>query len=145
MSWRAITEDDLTASLSAAEIDAYRKSSQFGDPVEAQLRSVAAYVRGVVRSSPARVRLAANPLALPESLIVPAMDYLRFGVLARCNIVVNESRTLAYNKACELLSSSTRCAGASSSRSPTARTRTPSPPPVPRSPRPHVRHGYWTD
>lgn len=102
MSWRVITEDDLTASLSAAEIDAYRKSSQFGDPVEAQLRSVAAYVRGVVRSSPARVRLAANPLALPESLIVPAMDYLRFGVLARCNIVVNESRTLAYNKACEL-------------------------------------------
>ena len=53
MSWRVITEDDLTASLSAAEIDAYRKSSQFGDPVEAQLR-------------------------------------------------VNESRTLAYNKACEL-------------------------------------------
>lgn len=102
MFWRAITEDDLTASLSAAEIDAYRKSAQFGDPVEAQLRSVAAYVRGVIRSSPARVRMAANPLALPESLIVPAMDYLRHGVLTRCNIVVNESRTLAYNKACEL-------------------------------------------
>jgi len=102
MSWRAITEDDLTAALSAAEIDAYRKSAQFGDPVEAQLRSVAAYVRGVIRSSPARVRMAADPLALPESLIVPAMDYLRHGVLTRCNIVVNESRTLAYNKACEL-------------------------------------------
>ena len=87
MSWRAITEDDLTASLSAAEIDAYRKSSQFGDPVEAQLRSVAAYVRGVVRSSPARVRLAANPLALPESLIVPAMDYLRFGELLEYDLV----------------------------------------------------------
>ena len=102
MSWRAITEDDLTASLSAAEIDAYRKSAQLSDPIGAQLRSVAAYVRGVIRSSPARVRMSANPLALPESLIVPAMDYLRHGVLTRCNIVVNESRTLAYNKACEL-------------------------------------------
>ena len=102
MAWRTITEDELTASLSAAEIEAYRRSAQFGDPVADQIRAVAAYVRGVVRSSPARVRLAADPLAVPESLVVPAMDYLRHGVLTRCNIVVNESRTLAYNKACEL-------------------------------------------
>ena len=102
MAWRTITEDELTASLSAAEIEAYRRSAQFGDPVADQIRAVAAYVRGVVRSSPARVRLAADPLAVPESLVVPAMDYLRHSVLARMNIEVNASRTLAYNKACEL-------------------------------------------
>lgn len=102
MAWRTIKEDELTASLSAAEIEAYRRSAQFGDPVADQIRAVAAYVRGVVRSSPARVRLAADPLAVPESLIVPAMDYLRHSVLTRMNYEVNASRTLAYNKACEL-------------------------------------------
>ena len=106
MAWRAITVSDLTAALSKDELDSFRRSAQTGanapDPVAQQLAAVAAYVRGAIRSSPARVRMSATALALPESLIVPAMDYLRHGVLTRCNLKVNESRTLAYNKACEL-------------------------------------------
>ena len=39
---------------------------------------------------------------LPESLISPAMDYMRFNILTRMNLVVNESRTKAYENAKEL-------------------------------------------
>lgn len=36
---------------------------------------------------------------LPESLIPPTMDYLRYNILTRMNLVVNESRSKAYDNA----------------------------------------------
>jgi len=101
MSWRSVTEDDLTASLAQAEIDAYRRSGAT-DPIDPQIRATVSYVRGVIRSSPSRVRLCPDESTLPESLILPAMDYLRFEFCIRQNIAANESRTKAYENAVDL-------------------------------------------
>lgn len=103
MNWRKVTEADVEASLSHSEIDAFRRSAaECDDPVEAQIADTVAYVRGIVRSSPAHVRMDPDASTLPASLIRPAMDYLRYAVLTRQNVIVNESRTKAYEKACEL-------------------------------------------
>lgn len=102
MSWRKVTEADLNSALSAAEIDAFRRSSTESDPVESQIASCVAYVRGVIRSSASRVKMCPDESTLPESLISPAMDRLRFNVLTRMDIAVNESRRLAYEKAEDL-------------------------------------------
>ena len=101
--WRKVHEADLNASLSLAELDAFRKSADFEhDPVESQIRQVCSYVRGIIRSAPSRVRMAQDEDWLPESLISPAMAKLRFDLLTRMNLPVNESRTKAYEKAEEL-------------------------------------------
>ena len=98
--WRKVQEADLTASLSLKEVDAFRKSAEFeNDPVEQQIRGTCAYVRGCIRTGGSKVRMARSEDWLPESLIAPAMDYLRFKVLTRMNVVVNESRTKAYEEA----------------------------------------------
>lgn len=102
MSWRTVTENDLTAALSEAELNAFRNSAA-EDPVDAVIRSTVAYVRGVIRSAPSRVRMSPGERDLPESLIVPAMDLARWNVLTRMNLVVNESRTKAYERANQLL------------------------------------------
>lgn len=100
--WRKVHEADLNASLSLSEIDAFRKSALDGDPVEAQIRQGCAYVRGCIRTGGSKVRMAPAEDWLPESLISPAMDYLRFNILTRMNMVVNESRTKAYESAKEI-------------------------------------------
>lgn len=101
--WRKVHEADLIASLSMQEIEAFRRSADFEhDPVESQIRQTCSYVRGVIRSAPARVRMASEEDWLPESLISPAMAKLRFDILTRMGLVVNESRTKAYENAEEL-------------------------------------------
>lgn len=101
--WRKVLEADLTATLALNEIDAFRKSADFEhDPVEAQIRQVCGYVRGCIRTGGAKVRMAREEDWLPESLISPAMDYLRFSILTRMDMVVNESRTKAYEAALAL-------------------------------------------
>ena len=101
--WRKVTEQDLVSALSQEEIDAFRAGQGDGDdPIETQIADMVAYVRGIIRSSPAKVRLASDESKLPASLVKPAMDQLRFDVLTRMDVKVNESRTLAYQKALEL-------------------------------------------
>lgn len=102
MAWRRITETDLVAALSQKEIEAHRSSAGLGDdPVEALIATTAAFVRGCVRSG-GRAALAADALAVPESLVPAAVDYLRWQMLTRQNMTVNESRTKAYERALEL-------------------------------------------
>lgn len=101
--WRKVQEADLNSSLSQSEIEAYRRSADFEhDPVESQIRQICSYVRGCIRSSGAKVRMAREEDWLPESLISPAMDYLRYQILTRMDIPVNESRTKAYERAGEI-------------------------------------------
>jgi len=102
MSWRKVTEDDLVAALSQDEVDAYRASFPTCDPIDKQIRGAVAYVRGVIRSAPTKVQMNPDETTLPESLILPAMDHLRFSVLMILNISVNESRTKAYENADQL-------------------------------------------
>lgn len=99
--WRKVHEADLNASLSLDEIDAFRKSALDGDPVEAQIASVVQYVRGCIRSG-GKATLSKEEDFLPESLIVPAMDFLRHRLLTRHDLKVNESRTKAYDEAVKL-------------------------------------------
>lgn len=106
--WRKVHEADLTASLSLAEIDAFRQSADFEhDPVESQIRQVCSYVRGCIRSGGVIKdrQMAKDESALPESLISPAMDYLRWQILTRMNLTVNDSRTKAYDRANEIFDS----------------------------------------
>ena len=101
--WRKVQEADLVSSLSLKEVDAFRKSAEFEhDPVEKQIRGTCAYVRGCIRTDGAKVRMAREEDWLPESLIPPAMDYLRYNILTRMNVVVNESRTKSYDNAVAL-------------------------------------------
>lgn len=101
--WRKVTESDLTAALSQSEIEAFRRSATFeADPVHGGIRQVCSLVRGCIRTGGARVRMSRDEEALPESLIQPAMDYLRHNILTRMNVEVNASRTKAYENACEL-------------------------------------------
>lgn len=102
MAWRKVTESDLESALSGAEIEAFRRSATEADPVASQISACVAYVRGIVRSSPVHVRMNADAATLPESLVGPAMNYLRFGILTRMDVPVNESRRLAYEKSEEL-------------------------------------------
>jgi hypothetical protein len=102
MSWRKVTESDLVASLAQNEVEAYRTSGDFEhDPVEQQIAAAVAYVRGCIRTG-GKARLSKDESLLPESLVIPTMDYLRYNVLTRKGNVVNESRTNAYEKACLL-------------------------------------------
>lgn len=101
MSWRKVTEDDLVSSLAGAELDAFRRSSAT-DPVDPLIRATVAYVRGVIRSAPTRVKMNADEDTLPDSLIIPAMHYLRFSILMRMNQEANASRTKAYEDAVNL-------------------------------------------
>ena len=101
MAWRKVSESDLIASLSQKEVDAFRKSAEFeNDPVERLLAGVVAKVRGYIRAS-RTVPLDPDESTIPEALVTDAMDYLRYEILTRMNVVVNESRTKAYERAVE--------------------------------------------
>ena len=102
MAWKVLTADGLTASLSRREAEAFRASSEgVEDPVESLVASTASFVRGCVRSG-GRAALSQDPLAIPESLVPAATDYIRWQLLSRHDIVVNESRTKAYEAALAL-------------------------------------------
>ena len=100
--WRTVSEPDLAATLSQAEVDAYRASGPIdgSDRVEALLERTVATVRGWVSCNGA-VRM--GPLGtLPNSLLSPAMDYAAYDLLKSQDIEVNETRTRARERAEQL-------------------------------------------
>lgn len=101
MAWRKVFEADLISALSLKEIDSFRTSAEFEhDPVDQLLAGVVAKVRGYIRAS-RTVALDPDESTIPEALVSDAMDYLRYEILTRMNVVVNESRTKAYERAVE--------------------------------------------
>ena len=103
--WRKVHEADLISSLAMSEVEAFRKSAEFeNEPVEQQIRQTCAYVRGCIRTGGVLkdAQMAKETDWLPESLVPPAMDYLRFRILTRMNQVVNASRTKSYEDAVAL-------------------------------------------
>ena len=97
--WRRPTEADLVSSLSWEEVEAFRQDGTFdGDPVEDQIRDIAEFVRGFIRAN-GSVSLCPDEATLPASLVGPAMDYLRYRLLTRMNLSVNDSRTKAWEAA----------------------------------------------
>ena len=98
--WRTVDENDLAATLSQQEVDAYRRSASLdgSDPVARLLSRTAALVRGYIATNGKVARMGPSG-TLPESLISPAMDYAAFDVLKRVNVPVNEDRRRARERA----------------------------------------------
>jgi len=99
MSWRIPTESDLTATLSAREIDAFRRSSDFGgaDPVAALITRTAEFVRGFLRTG--EVSMSPTAASIPEGLISPAMDYAAYDILKRMPVEIGRDRADARRAA----------------------------------------------
>ena len=94
MAWIKPTRDDLTATLSQRETDAFSRSSGYSpDVVEGILSRTANLVRGYVRAGGAKVP--ADGGTIPPSLLAPAMDYAAFDLLKRFNVPVGEDRRKA--------------------------------------------------
>ena len=95
--WRQLTEDDLVATLSRKEVDAYRNDFEI-DPVPTLLAETTAWVRGYIRTN-GNVRMDPNESTLPESVVSPAMDYVAIKILKRLNIEPKEIRKQARTDA----------------------------------------------
>jgi len=100
MAWIRPTRDDLIATLSAREADAFSRSADFGDTVDTILSQTAAAVRGFVRAGGCRV--ASGEGLIPQSLIPFAMDYATYRLLKRFRVSVGDDRRKAYEDALEL-------------------------------------------
>lgn len=98
--WRKPTIDDLTAALSVREVEAYKRSADFGgsDPAEQILASTADLVRGYCRNN-SNLQLSPTAGEIPESLMSPAMDYAVFQLLKRMPISISEERKSAQSSA----------------------------------------------
>ena len=95
--WRKPTENDLVATISRKEVDAYKNDFEI-EAVEQLLSDTAAYVRSYIRSN-GNVRMDPDESTIPASCISTAMDYAAYKLLKRHNLKVNESRENAYNDA----------------------------------------------
>lgn len=107
MAWRKPTIRDLTAKLSQAEVNAFRKYPDFAtaaDPARDILELTASFVRGFCRRNE-QVVLSPEEYTIPESLMSPAMDYAAFDVLKRLALAPGEARVKAYEEAISLFKS----------------------------------------
>lgn len=100
--WRTVDANDLAATLSQDEIDAYRRSfpKGAGDSVARLLSRTVAMVRGYVASN-GKVSMGPSG-TLPESLVNAAMDYATADVLKRMDTPMNDDRKRARQRAEEL-------------------------------------------
>ena len=99
MAWRKPTEDDIIATLSAEELDAYRQSANWtSDPIALLLDRAAAYARGYLATN-GNIRLSPNEHEIPEAAISPAMDYLAVDILKRLNVPISDDRRDARKEA----------------------------------------------
>ena len=101
--WRTVDEADLAATLSQAEIDAFRQDASLdgSDPVARLLQRTAQMVRGYIATN-GKVRRMGPSGTLPESLISPAMDYAAADVLKRLAVPLNDDRRKARERAEDL-------------------------------------------
>ena len=97
MSWIKPTREDLTATISSEEIDAFSASADFSDVVDANLRRTVQLVRGYVRAG--GVKLPADESLMPPSLLASAMDYAAYDLLKRFSVEIAEPRRRAREDA----------------------------------------------
>jgi len=97
--WRKPTEDDIVATISQDELDAYKTSSNWAtDPVATLCDRAASYVRGYLATN-GNIRLSPNEHEIPEACISPAMDYLAFDILKRLGVGISDERKEARRDA----------------------------------------------
>ena len=93
MAWIKPTKDDLTATVSADEVEAFGQSADFADAVEGILSRTSDLVRGYVRAGGTKVPAEAG--TIPPSLLAPAMDYAAYDLLKRFKVATTEERRKA--------------------------------------------------
>ena len=100
--WRKMTADDVAATLSQREVDAYQRSGGSNtDPLATLIDRTTARVRLAVRTN-GRVRMRPDPALLPVSLVSAACDYMVFDILKRLDVEVGEDRRRARQQAIDL-------------------------------------------
>lgn len=105
MAWRRPELRDIAAKLNQQELDAFRRSPDFGsaaDPVADILELTAESVRGFCRTNK-QVRMCPEAATIPEGLMTFAMDFAAYDVLKRISVAPNEARKAAWEKAHEML------------------------------------------
>ena len=100
MDWIKPTREDLTATLSTEEADAFSSSADFTDVAQAILDRTVLFVRGFVRSG--GVKLPEDESLMPPSLLAPAMDYAAYDILKRMPVEIGEARRRAREDALSL-------------------------------------------
>ena len=99
MAWREPTEDDIIATISVAELQAYKASANWQeDPVEILCRRAAALVRDALRTN-GNVEMSPKEYEIPEGCISAAMDYVCFDVVKRNGGAATKERTEARKRA----------------------------------------------
>ena len=92
MAWRKPTRDDLTARLSAEEMDAFSSSSGFSpDVADGVLAQAAAFARDAVRSG-GRARLSPEDGSIPDGLFRPVLAIAVLDLLNRFSIPPTDAR-----------------------------------------------------
>ena len=100
--WRTVDENDLAATVSQGEIDAFRADgpTDGSDPVARLLQSTVETVRGYISCNGA-VRM--GPAGtLPRGLVIHAMDFAMAKVLNRIGVPLTEDRRKALEAATAL-------------------------------------------
>ena len=98
--WTKLTRDGLIATLAQREVDAFSRSADFGDAVDAILAQTADAVRGFVRAGGRKVPGDAG--LVPPSLVPFAYDFAVFRLLKRFNVSVGEDRRKANESATDI-------------------------------------------
>ncbi len=101
--WRTLQISDLTATLSQAELDAFRRSAGYDgqDPCDALLSRTAEMIRGYCKANP-QVSICPDGGTIPEALVSAACDYAAYDVLKRMPVDVGEDRRRARTEAIQL-------------------------------------------
>lgn len=97
MAWRKPTEDDIVATLSRDEVEAYRQDFET-DTIRTLLDRTASLVRGYLATN-GNIRLSPDDHEIPEATISPAMDYLVVDILKRIGIEPTDIRKEARREA----------------------------------------------
>lgn len=97
--WRKITQDDVIASLSVAELDQYKNSANWdSDPVEILIGRTTAFVRDQMRTN-GNIRLSPDETLLPSGVIGAATDLIVFDICKRLGGTITEERKIAKEAA----------------------------------------------
>jgi len=101
MAWRKPTTDDIIASLSVAELNAYKASANWeADPVSILLKRASAIARDAIRTN-GNVTMSPDEDEIPEGCISPAIDYVVFDIVKRIGGSATEERKTAREEAVE--------------------------------------------
>lgn len=112
MAWREITDADVEGVLAGPELEAYRQRAgdsdgNDDDKLDLLIASVTDECRAYIEDCNENRLGAAN--TLPERCIGPALAVLRYKLMTRLGMGVNESRTQEYRDARKFFESVAAC------------------------------------